>query len=364
MSTTTINSYKNKQSLSLGEILTSWFMTTIKGMVRSFVILVAFVCSPIWNYPARMRQLTRWALIALGTLIFLWVLFWLGQRPVFTIQQIQIEGANQKNLNHVNMPIVKTEVLNRIKGNFFSVRLDQTRGAFEELPWVRSASVRRVWPNGLHVTLVEREPVGLWVTSTGPKLIDANGDLFTANLAEADLGKNLVTFNGPENSNKEVLELYEQLNEWFKPMDAKVSSLTLSQRYSWTMKLDNGMVFEIGRDLNQKDRSQIKARLDRFLEVWPQVKDKFGSVDKIDLRYSSGFAIRQGRGDSKLKPALGNALASNPEEELGNVIEEHAPTTPKENASKASEKSSEKNTLKKSDIKKSKTDEKVGRKLE
>jgi len=53
------------------------------------------------------------------------------------------------------------------------------------------------------------------------------------------------------------------------------------------------MVFELGRDLDQKDRSQIKNRLDRFFKVWPEVKEKLpNTVDYVDLRYANGFAVR------------------------------------------------------------------------
>jgi cell division protein FtsQ len=150
-----------------------------------------------------------------------------------------------------------------------------------------------VWPNGLSVTLEEQQPIGIWNTKDGPKLLNSYGELFTVNLAEADLDKGLVEFSGPTNGNKEAVELYQQLGLWFKPLDTKVVSLSLSSRYSWTTRLDNGMVFELGRDLDQKDRSQIKNRLDRFFKVWPEVKETLpNKVDYIDLRYANGFAVR------------------------------------------------------------------------
>jgi cell division protein FtsQ len=294
MRTSSINAVKNKTpSPSLGEVLLPSLMNTIKGVFSGLLAIIIFICAPVWNSKERMKHLTHFLMFSLISLVLLWAFFWIGQRPVFTIGQIQIQGEAGQSLKHVNPALVRTQVLNQLGGNFFSIRLDHARKAFEDLPWVRSASVRRVWPNGLSVTLEEQQPIGIWNTKDGPKLLNSYGELFTVNLAEAELEKGLVEFSGPTNGNKEAVELYQQLGLWFKPMDTKVVSLSLSSRYSWTTRLDNGMVFELGRDLDQKDRSQIKNRLDRFFKVWPEVKETLpNKVDYIDLRYANGFAVR------------------------------------------------------------------------
>ena len=294
MGLNTLNAVRSKSpELSLGEVLSSWLLSTIKSMFLGLVTILAFVCSPIWNSTERMKKLTHFFMFAFLGLILLWILFWIGQRPVFTINQIQLQSTNDQNLVHIHQALVRSKVINQLTGNFFSIRLDVTRKIFEELPWVRSASVRRVWPNGLIVSIEEQEPVGLWGSNEGSKLINQHGELFTVNLAEAEGYKNLVDFSGPINSNKEVIELYQQLNEWFIPFQAKITSLSLSSRYSWTAKLDNGMTFELGRDLDQKDRGQLKARLNRFFKVWPGVKENLpNKIEYIDLRYANGFAIR------------------------------------------------------------------------
>jgi hypothetical protein len=111
-----------------------------------------------------------------------------------------------------------------------------------------------------------------------------------------------VSFQGPPNSNKEVLELYQSLEQWFTRMDRKVVALTLSARYSWTVKLDDGMIFELGRELNSKDRKQIHDRLELFFQYWPEIQKRLPNpVEYVDLRYAHGFSVRTGpRSDSRL----------------------------------------------------------------
>jgi len=278
----------------LSEVIWPWLLHTMKTMMVGSIGLMVFIVSPVWNSVERMKKLTHFLMFSLMGLLILWALFWVGQRPVFSIEQIQIQSQNNQNLKHINQRLIRTQILSKLSGNFFSVRLNETRKVFESLPWVRAASVRRVWPNRLSVMIEEYEPIGSWESADGTKLMDRHGEVFTVNMAEADSHKNLLEFSGPQNSNPEVIEMYELLNEWFTPLNAKVIALYLSPRYSWTTKLDNGMTFELGRDLDPKDRSQIKARLDRFFTYWPQIKEKIANkIDYVDLRYSNGFAIRK-----------------------------------------------------------------------
>ena len=75
--------------------------------------------------------------------------------------------------------------------------------AFETVPWVREASVRK--GNGLTeliVWLEEYEPLGVW--GNAGQLISTKGDLFTVNMAEAEEDYDLLKFGGPEGSEKEA----------------------------------------------------------------------------------------------------------------------------------------------------------------
>lgn len=117
--------------------------------------------------------------------------YWLIQRPAFALRTILIDGDTE----HINAPTVRAGVVGRLKGNFFTVDLDTARVAFEQMPWVRHASVRRVWPNALAVTLEEYKPLGTWGSD---QLVSTDGELFTANQGELD--EELPAFDGPDGS--------------------------------------------------------------------------------------------------------------------------------------------------------------------
>lgn len=72
------------------------------------------------------------------------------------------------------------------------VDLEKRRTELRRVDWVREASVRRIWPNKLHVDIEERVPVAFMQVTTGlsgditapvvhrPRLIDADGMILPA----------------------------------------------------------------------------------------------------------------------------------------------------------------------------------------
>ena len=59
------------------------------------------------------------------------------------------------------------------------------------------------------------------------------GEVFVANMAEAEDGASLLKFSGPEGSNQEVFKKVQKINAWFEPWNVKVQGLDLSSRYAW-----------------------------------------------------------------------------------------------------------------------------------
>jgi len=214
--------------------------------------------------------------------------WWLAQRPMFTLKVIRIEGAGGEPLRHVNAATIRNAALPHIRGNFFTADLDAVRAAFESVPWVRRASVRREWPNKLVVTLDEHVALGTW--GQDGQLLSARGDVFTANLAEAEEDRQLLAFAGPQGSAQEVEQRYRDLKRWFAPVGVKPEAVTLSGRYAWSVKLDNGIVVELGREQNP---SMLQDRVARLVSVYPKLMERLQNrIESVDMRYPNGLALK------------------------------------------------------------------------
>jgi len=217
-------------------------------------------------------------------------LWWLAQRPMFTLRTIRVEALGEEPLRRINQATIKGTAIPRLRGNFFTADLDGVRQAFEAVPWVRRAAVRREWPNKLVVALEEHVPLGTW--GDEGRLVSVKGDLFIANLAEAEEDGKLPEFAGPDGSEKDVVMRFRDLHDWFAPIKLRPESLQLSGRYAWSVKLDNGMTVEFGREPSS---TTLRERVDRLVRVYPQLVANWQNrIESIDMRYPNGLALKAG----------------------------------------------------------------------
>ncbi|HVL74699.1 MAG TPA: cell division protein FtsQ/DivIB [Noviherbaspirillum sp.] len=213
--------------------------------------------------------------------------WWVAHRPMFTFRVVVVEGAQGAPLRHVSAPTIRTTALPGVKGNFFTADLDAVRQAFESVPWVRQATVRREWPNRLIVNVEEHRALGAW--GDDGRLLSVKGEVFTANLAEAEADGPLPVFSGPEGSAKDVVARFRELHEWLKPAGLVPESVALSERYAWTVKLVGGMTVELGRE---QARVSVQERAQRLVGIYPQLAARLQDrIETVDMRYPNGLAL-------------------------------------------------------------------------
>jgi cell division protein FtsQ len=210
---------------------------------------------------------------------------WAANRPQFQFGDIRLEGDLQRN----SVTTVRANAMPHLAGNFFTMDLGRTRAAFEQVPWVRHAVVRRVWPNQLVVALEEHQPVALWEgDENSDKMVNSHGEVFEANVGDVE-DDSLPQFGGPDGTSAQVLEMYRRLQPMFASMDAEVTALRLSGRGSWKVDLDNGATVELGRGTQE----EVMERTARFVRTVPQVLQKFHApLESADLRHAEGYAVK------------------------------------------------------------------------
>jgi cell division protein FtsQ len=182
--------------------------------------------------------------------------WWLVQRPGHALRSVSIDAMPGTDMRHVSSLLLGQAVRQRLKGNFFTIDLDLVRAGFEQVPWVRRATVRRIWPNRLAVSIEEHRPLALWGDG---RLLNTFGELYTANLAEAEEDGPLPHFAGPPGSESRVLTRYEEMRRWLAPLGRTPQALVLSARYAWAAQLDDGTRLMLGRDQGRADRGASGA---------------------------------------------------------------------------------------------------------
>jgi cell division protein FtsQ len=211
-------------------------------------------------------------------------LTWVAQRPVFALKGIDVRG----DLQHVTAASIRAAIAGRLKGNYFTMRLDDTRRLLETVPWVARVSVRRIWPNRLQVKLTEHRALGTWDDG---RLLSDGGELFVANAAEAEIHGPLPAFSGPAAVAREVARRYYEFSALLAPLALVVDGVDVSERRAWSLRV-TGPGLAAGRiELGRDAPVSLSVRLEQLIAAYPMVVAHLGGPPaRIDARYPNGFA--------------------------------------------------------------------------
>ena len=228
----------------------------------------------MWDKPAALNRLSDLLVVAALLGLLYGGAAWVVRLPVFPITEVRVVTP----LTHVTREQVENIVRREVRGNFFTLQLASTRTAFEKLPWVRRAEVRRQWPGLLEVVLTEHVPLARWGKTA---LVNVHGEVF-----EAAFDGALPVFNGPDGTAKEMAIQYEHFRRSFAAIGRVPDEINVSPRRAWQVRLNDGMTVDFGRE-------KVEERLRRFVSIYPRTIARMSRpVDRVDLRYANGFAAR------------------------------------------------------------------------
>lgn len=156
----------------------------------------------------------------------------------------------------------------------------QARNILQNLDWIESAKVQRLFPNQLVVEVREREPFAIWQRGTAYYVIDKSGAAMSGLEASQMVRLPLVTGEG---ANVAAAELINQLAAYPDIMlQVKAAARVGSRR--WTLYLDNGITVQ----LPERDWQQAIAMADQ-LNKTQQILAR--GIRSLDLRLQGRVTV-------------------------------------------------------------------------
>jgi cell division protein FtsQ len=201
---------------------------------------------------------------------------WMLRSSLFPLRVVELRTPVQ----HASRASIEAVLARPAGSNFVAAGIGELRSAIEQLPWVRRASVRRVWPDRLEVDIEEHVAFARWGSDA---LVNPYGERFTGT-SDADL----PLFVGPPGTEAEVARRYERFAALLEPLGSRLERVVLSPRHAWQLRLANGFQITLGRDAEAAEQ-----RLQRFVDAYGRMLPAGRSgPDAVDLRYPNGFAVR------------------------------------------------------------------------
>jgi cell division protein FtsQ len=221
-------------------------------------------------------------LAAAAAALLVAMLLWMTRMPFFVLREVAVTHE----LKEVRRIEMERALAGLLRGNFFSINADVLRQSLERLPWVRQVEIRRRWPSRLEITIEEHEPVAFWGEASG-QLVNSHGEVFTATMGAP---RPLPILHGPAGISPELLAHYREAETMLKPTGRAPRVVTMSPRLALQLRLDDGMVVELGR---QQAKAPIRMRLQRFVDHYATVTAAGKARPAVvDMRYPNGFALR------------------------------------------------------------------------
>jgi cell division protein FtsQ len=209
------------------------------------------------------------------------------------VMPVRVVGVDGE-IHHLDRARLEAAVADAVDGSFFGVDLEQVRHKVEQLPWIESASVRRVWPDTLRVKVVEQVPLAYW-GSDG--LVSQQGEVFRPEqLPKLD---GLAVLEGDDASATRITREFLSMRTLLETAGLVLKHVWVDARQAWRFETVDGVMLNLGR-------REVMPRLTRFVQLYPYLKAQTGNLPAaVDLRYTNGFTVRW-RNDSAAKVNLGS----------------------------------------------------------
>ncbi len=192
------------------------------------------------------------------------------------ISKVSILGdlgyIDQKDLQKSIEPLVST--------GFLNVDLEGLRNKLENTPWISHVEIERVWPNELKIELNGRQPIARWGEDG---LLNNVGEPFV--VKDISAYRSLPLLDGPDYAHAQVMQQYQIISQLLRPMELAITSLTLTERGSWSLTTSTGLELVLGS-------GDVAEKIKRFSKAYEiNLKAKMDNIARVDMRYSNGLAV-------------------------------------------------------------------------
>ena len=253
-----------------------------------------------WWRPASMagRVLLSVSLVTVLSGVTIGVIYlknYLGRDGRFRIAgSSNIEATGLTEVSRKQMLPVFGEDIGR---NIFFVPLGERRHALEEIPWVEHATVMRVLPDQIRVSVVERKPVAFVRQGNTIGLVDANGVLLSmpaAAMAQHHYSFPVVTGIDPADpiASRQArmmvyLRMLADLDQGGQKFSEQISEIDLTDPEDARVLMPEGgddILAHFGED-------KFADRYRRYKEHIAEWKKQFPGLRSVDLRYDQQVVL-------------------------------------------------------------------------
>ena len=217
--------------------------------------------------------------LAVFILIFSFVSY--GFNAWFSVNRVIITG----DMEHVDQNDLSQTAIDTVRGNLFTLDINEMQSGFLQIPWVKHISITRSFPNDVVVLISEYKAIARLGNSY---LISNEGKVFNGIATES-----LPVFNTAVENVSEALSDYKLIEQVLANRNVTADSININGFGITKLYLSNGLnVVICGSDI--EDSLRI---LDNY---WDTLYVTNPGLDYVNMCYKNAMAINAIRKPAKI----------------------------------------------------------------
>jgi len=201
--------------------------------------------------------------------------FMLPTDDLFPIQKIKLSGV----FKQLDSKVMESQLAPYLGNGFFSVDIRNVQFRLSQEPWIQTVSVKRIWPDQLHIHVKEKNAFARWDKS---HLLSSQAEIFKA---DSEQFLKLPKITGYYGQTKDLLQKYRLMEQEFLTHGISINEMTEDNKGALRLVLNNELKVNIGSENNDQ-------KIKHLLAVYhKQIKPRAIHIKHIDFRYNNGFAI-------------------------------------------------------------------------
>ena len=183
-----------------------------------------------------------------------------------------------------NKHVTREEILGMVgvaRASLLFLDADAARTRLQSNPWIAEATVLKLFPDRLHITVKEREVFALWQKDGKVSVIAPDGTVVQPYVASRFTGLPLVVGGGAQLKAREFLALLDR----YPQIRGDLRAATLVAERRWNLRLKNGLDVRL-------PETDVARALDTLITLDRDKKILSRDITSIDLRLPDRVTVR------------------------------------------------------------------------
>lgn len=196
---------------------------------------------------------------------------------IFEIKYIKVIDSQKSKETDIR------EKISNLSDNLLLLDKQILQNEIEQVPWVKRANIKKIFPNKIQVQVIENDPYAIFLNEGVPFLIDLDGTIITQ-ISDQSIDTSMIQILG-EKANENLESLIKSINIHFPELLNDIKSLEYIELRRWNMKLR--------RDLKIKfPDEKIDQSIINLKRLFVEQNVSESNIIEIDLRIHGRASVK------------------------------------------------------------------------